>query len=61
LRRVVIDNGVVTIDEAELTGRFGRIRAAVEAPTGGLYLLTSNRHLGTPREGDDRLIRLSLD
>lgn len=41
--------------------RFGRIRDVVEGPDGSLYLLTHNRDgRGTPRPGDDRIIRLTL-
>ena len=39
--------------------RFGRLRTVVRAPTGGLWVATSNRDgRGSPRSGDDRIIRL---
>jgi glucose/arabinose dehydrogenase len=59
VRRVGFDGGRVTRDEALFEGDFGRLRTVVEGPDGALYLLTSNRDgRGTPREGDDRLIRV---
>ena len=40
-------------------GQFGRLRAVVMGPDGYLYFTTSNRDgRGSPREGDDRLLRL---
>jgi glucose/arabinose dehydrogenase len=60
IRRVRIDeNEQVTIDEPLFEGEFGRVRTVVEGPDGALYALTSNRDgRGTPREGDDRVIRI---
>lgn len=47
------------IDEALFVGRYGRLRTVVEAPDGSLYTMTSNRdEPGTPRPGDDRLLRI---
>ncbi|MDW8059278.1 MAG: PQQ-dependent sugar dehydrogenase [Thermomicrobium sp.] len=41
-------------------GEFGRLRTVVEGPDGALYLLTSNRDgRGSPRRGDDRLLRIA--
>jgi glucose/arabinose dehydrogenase len=59
LRRIHMDGDRVVTDEPVLTGRFGRIRIAAEGPDGALYLLTSNRNLGTPRSGDDQVLRLA--
>jgi quinoprotein glucose dehydrogenase len=41
-------------------GRYGRLRDAVPGPDGALYVLTNNRDgRGSPRGGDDRILRLS--
>jgi glucose/arabinose dehydrogenase len=40
-------------------GEFGRLRTVAVGPDGMLYLLTNNRDgRGTPRDGDDKIIRL---
>jgi len=40
-------------------GRFGRFRDAVVGPDDALYVVVGNRDgRGTPREGDDRIIRI---
>lgn len=40
-------------------GQLGRIRDVYEGPDGSLYVLTNNRDgRGTPKEGDDKIIRL---
>lgn len=40
----------------------GRLRDAVSGPDGYLYILTSNRDgRGSPRDGDDKIIRLRID
>lgn len=42
-----------------LAGRLGRLRDVVVGPDGALWVLTQNTDgRGTPREGDDRLVRL---
>jgi glucose/arabinose dehydrogenase len=59
LRRLRFRSGEPVVDEALFEGRFGRLRTVVEGPDGALYLLTSNRDgRGTPREGDDRVLRV---
>jgi glucose/arabinose dehydrogenase len=59
IRRVRLEDGEATIDEPLFEGRFGRMRTVVEGPDGALYALTNNRDgRGTPREGDDRIIRI---
>jgi glucose/arabinose dehydrogenase len=59
LRRLRFDGERVTLDEALYEGEFGRLRSVVEGPDGALYLLTNNTDgRGSPREGDDRLVRI---
>lgn len=46
--------------DGDFSGRFGRLRDAVAGPDGKLYVLTSNRDgRGNPREGDDRILRIT--
>jgi glucose/arabinose dehydrogenase len=59
VRRLTFDGAEVTEDEALFDGEFGRVRTVVESPDGALYALTSNRDgRGSPRAGDDRVIRI---
>ena len=59
IRRVSLDGGRVIGDEPLFEGEFGRVRTVVEGPDGALYALTSNRDgRGSPREGDDRVLRI---
>jgi glucose/arabinose dehydrogenase len=47
---------------AHFAMELGRIRVVVPGPDGALYLATSNRDgRGRPRNGDDRIVRLSLE
>ncbi len=42
------------------SGVYGRLRDAVVGPDGALYVLTSNRDgRGSPRSGDDRILRIN--
>jgi glucose/arabinose dehydrogenase len=60
LRRLRFDGDRVTRDEALYEGDFGRLRSVVEGPDGALYVLTNNTDgRGSPREGDDRLLRIA--
>jgi glucose/arabinose dehydrogenase len=59
IRRVQLDGSRVVGDEALFEGRLGRVRTVVEGPDGALYALTSNRDgRGSPRQGDDRVVRI---
>jgi glucose/arabinose dehydrogenase len=61
LWQIPIPNGTAGKPKALLAGRFGRLRAVAVAPDGSLWLTTSNRDgRGSPRQGDDQIIRLTL-
>lgn len=46
---------------AAFTGEFGRLRDVVAGPQGTLWILTNNTDgRGAPRDGDDRLVQLTL-
>jgi glucose/arabinose dehydrogenase len=64
LYRVVLDFNdprKVAMFERLLYRQFGRLRDIAEGPDGNLYLLTSNRDgRGSPKDDDDRVIRLSF-
>jgi quinoprotein glucose dehydrogenase len=59
IRRLVLRGNRVVRDQPLFQGRFGRLRTVVEGPRGALYVLTNNRDgRGTPRRGDDRIVRI---
>jgi glucose/arabinose dehydrogenase len=64
LYRVVLDaNDPRKVEKFEryFFRQFGRLRDVVQGPDGNLYLLTSNRDgRGSPKDDDDRLIRLNF-
>jgi glucose/arabinose dehydrogenase len=53
-------NGAVTTEPEEvLRGQYGRLRTVVLDAQGGLWITTSNRDgIGTPREDDDKVLRI---
>ncbi len=61
LRRLTFNaNGSVSGEEVLLDGELGRLRDAAVGPDGAVYLATSNQDgRGRPREGDDRILRVS--
>jgi aldose sugar dehydrogenase len=54
------DGTRITGREALFAGRYGRLRDVLVAPSGDVYVATSNRDgRGSPSNGDDRIIRIS--
>jgi len=60
VQRVTLSrDGRVTRNEPLFEGEYGRMRSIVEGPDGALYALTNNTDgRGSPREGDDRILRI---
>jgi glucose/arabinose dehydrogenase len=54
------EDGSVGTPQALLHGQLGRLRSVEIEPDGSLLLLTSNTFRGQPRQGDDRLVRVTL-
>ncbi len=58
---VVLDGPDAGRTERHLGGEYGRIRSVVAAPDGSLWVTTSNRDGRVePRQGDDRVLRITL-
>ena len=54
------DGKSITSVEKMLAGEFGRLRDVLVGPSGEIYVTTSNRDgRGSPRSGDDRILRLT--
>jgi glucose/arabinose dehydrogenase len=55
-----LDGTALQGDDPLYAGRYGRLRAVVEAPDGTLWVTTSNRDgYGSPVSGDDdRILRI---
>ena len=61
LWQIPIPDGRAGTPRALLRERHGRLRTVVAAPDGSLWVTTSNRDgRGSPREGDDRILRLAF-
>ena len=59
LRLVTLDGDRVKGDQPLFEGDYGRLRTVVEGPDGAIYALTNNTDgRGSPREGDDRILRI---
>lgn len=61
LWQVPTQDGVAGAPRAWFDGTYGRLRAVVAAPDGSLWLMTNNTDgRGTPQDGDDRILRVTL-
>jgi glucose/arabinose dehydrogenase len=60
LWRVPVPGGRAGTPERLLHGRYGRLRDAVLAPDGRLWVLTNNTARGTPAADDDKLLAFPL-
>ena len=59
LLRVSTTGAVVGAPTAALVGQYGRLRDAVVAPDGSIWVTTSNLDgRGTPHQGDDKILRI---
>jgi glucose/arabinose dehydrogenase len=55
------DGGEVVGEPSVALDGYGRLRDAVAAPDGSLWVLTNNTDgRGSPRDGDDLLLRIPL-
>jgi glucose/arabinose dehydrogenase len=61
LWQIPIPDGKAAKARALLTDEYGRLRDVALAPDGSLWVLTNNTDgRGSPRSGDDRIVRLTL-
>jgi glucose/arabinose dehydrogenase len=60
LWQIPVSNGAAGNPADYAVGEFGRLRHAEPAPDGTLWVLTNNTARGDPREGDDRILRVTL-
>jgi glucose/arabinose dehydrogenase len=61
LWQVPLTGGAAGHPVAALEGALGRIRTVQRDPDGGLWVTTSNTDgRGSPRDGDDRIVRISI-
>lgn len=61
LWRIPLTSNGIGTPERLLHGVYGRLRDAVAAPDGRLWVLTSNTFRGSPGPDDDRVVALSFD
>ena len=61
LWQIPVQDGTAGTPADFAVGEFGRLRHAEVAPDGSLWVLTNNTARGTPREGDDRCLRVTLE
>jgi len=62
LWRVPLTPDGVGTPQPLFVGTYGRLRTVAEAPDGSLWVLTNNTDgRGSPRPGDDRILRVSVD
>ena len=61
LWRIPITGTDVETPQSNFIGTYGRLRTIVPAPDGSLWVTTSNTDAnGTPKPGDDRILRIEL-
>jgi glucose/arabinose dehydrogenase len=60
LWQVPVRDGVAGTPADFAVGEYGRLRHVEAAPDGSLWVLTSNTFRGDPRDGDDRILRVTL-